>query len=95
MMAATGSPMAEPSIPETCVGGELVPGDNCVECLGSAFHCEYLTAIENRWFCHHPRALEIATRTEAARKKAARSAPWWPPTDMGKRLWRTSGQPSF
>lgn len=80
-------------IPDTCAGGAHDAGGDCVECLGTAFHCEYLTAIDNRWFCHHPRAQEIAARTSAARQKAARSAPWLTPAEMGRCLGKIFGVP--
>jgi len=58
------------------------------------FLCEYWTAIESSWFCHHPRALEIAARTEEAKKKAEQDARKCPPTDANQRMGKIfSGPP--
>lgn len=76
-------------IPDTCAGGMRVVGSDSVECLGTIFHCEYLTAIEDRWFCHHPQSLEIVARTVAARREAAKRAAPLPLTDMSSRLGKS------
>ena len=92
---AVGVSSLGPPIPHTCVGGTRVACSDRVECLGEpVFLCEHWTAIESSWFCHHPRALEIAARTEEARKKAAEDALKCPSTDASQRLVRIfSGPP--
>ena len=82
------SPSAPP-ISDTCVGGVRISDSDCVECLGSVFHCEHMTVIESRWYCHHPRALEIAARTEARKTNHKKNAQRRVPTDVGKRLGKT------
>lgn len=93
MTTHTDKPGVAPSIPNICVGGIRIANCDHVECLKSPFHCEYLTVIENKYYCHHPRALEIAAGTEEARRKNAGGVPWWLLTDAGRRPGTTSNEP--
>jgi hypothetical protein len=83
-----------PTIPGICAGGIRTSERGYVECLGSLFFCEYLTTIDNKSFCHHPRALEIAQHTEQAGIKMEAKKSRQAPTDVGKSLWKTSDRPS-
>ena len=86
----TQGPSTVLPIPDTCAGGTRGEAIGCVECLGSPFHCEYLTEIDDRCFCHHPRGAEIAARTRAARRVSA-----GPVSEMRHCLMKILGRPSL